>query len=161
MPSNVTNRRINVMATNTMEKMKSLVRGHDTCVMATVSEGRPHCSLMAYAVDDACGEIYMVTPRTTRKYKNLVNNPHVSLLIDTREEHAGHRRPESKALTVEGEFRPIMNSSEKRLEAEARLTAAHPYLKDFMKNQDAEIISVKAVSFLLLEGLSEAYYEKV
>jgi nitroimidazol reductase NimA-like FMN-containing flavoprotein (pyridoxamine 5'-phosphate oxidase superfamily) len=115
---------------------------------------------MAYAVDDACGEIYMVTHRTTRKYKNLLNNPHVSLLIDTREEHAGHRRPESNALTVEGEFRPI-HSSEKRLEAEARLTAAHPYLKDFMKSEDTEIVSVKMISFLLLEGLSEAYYEKV
>jgi len=148
------------MATNMLEKMKSLVREHDTCVLATVSEGRPHCSLMAYAVDDACGEIYMVTPRTTRKYKNLLNNPHVSLLIDTREEHAGHRRPESHALTVEGEFRPI-HSSEKRLEAEARLTAAHPYLKDFMKIENTELISVKMVSFLLLEGLSEAYYEKV
>jgi nitroimidazol reductase NimA-like FMN-containing flavoprotein (pyridoxamine 5'-phosphate oxidase superfamily) len=150
---------MDTMANDILEKMKSLVRGHDTCVLATVSEGRPHCSLMAYAVDDACGEIYMVTPRTTRKYKNLLNNPHVSLLIDTREEHAGHRRPESHALTVEGEFRPIPES-EKRLAAEARLSAAHPYLKAFMNNEEGQIFSVKVVSFLLLEGLSEAYYEK-
>ncbi len=148
------------MATNMLEKMKSLVREHDTCVLATVSEGRPHCSLMAYAVDDACGEIYMVTPRTTRKYKNLLNNPHVSLLIDTRGEHAGQKSPESKALTVEGMFRPIPDT-EKRLAAEARLSAAHPYLKVFISNQDAEIFSVKVVSFLLLEGLSKAYYEEV
>jgi hypothetical protein len=30
-----------------------------------------------------------------------------------------------------------------------------------MKGEDTEIVSVKMVSFLLLEGLSEAYYEKV
>ena len=140
--------------------MKLLVGAHDTCVLATVSEGRPHCSLMVYAADDGCGEIYMVTPRTTRKYRNLVNNPHVSLLIDTREEHPGERRPEAKALTITGEFRPI-HDKEKRRSAGARLTAAHPYLKDFMKHGDAEIFSVKVVSFLLLEGLSDAHFEEV
>jgi nitroimidazol reductase NimA-like FMN-containing flavoprotein (pyridoxamine 5'-phosphate oxidase superfamily) len=147
------------MPSDVLEKMKLLVRDHDTCVLATVSEGRPHCSLMAYAPDDACGEIYMVTHRTTSKYKNLINNPHVSLLIDTREAHPGERRPEAQALTVEGEFRPIQDK-EKRVSVEARLTAAHPYLKDFIAHEDAEVFSVKVVSFLLLEGLSDAYFEE-
>ena len=147
------------MPNDTMEKMKSLVRNHDTCVLATTSKGRPHCSLMAYAADDACGEIYMVTPRTTSKYRNLMDNPHVSLLIDTREEHPGKRRPEAQALTIEGEVRPIQDKG-KQLSAEARLTATHPYMKDFIENEDAEVISIKVVSFLLLEGLSDAYYEK-
>jgi nitroimidazol reductase NimA-like FMN-containing flavoprotein (pyridoxamine 5'-phosphate oxidase superfamily) len=148
------------MATEMLEKMKSLVRSHDTCVLATVSEGRPHCSLMAYAPNDACGEIYMVTHRTTSKYKNLINNPHVSLLIDTREEHPGEKRPEARALTVTGEFRRIQDKK-KRLSVEARLTAAHPFLKDFVRLGEAEIFSVKVVSFLLLEGLSDAYFEEV
>jgi len=148
------------MANETLEKMKSVVRGHDTCVLATVSEGRPHCSLMAYAVDDACGEIYMVTPRATTKYKNLMNNPLVSLLIDTRADPPGKRPPDAQALTVEGKFLPIRDR-EKRTSVEARLTAVHPYLKEFMNSEDAEIFSVKVVSFLLLEGLSDAYFEVV
>ena len=147
------------MPNDMLAKMKSLVRNHDTCVLATASKGRPHCSLMAYAADDACGEIYMVTPRTTSKYRNLMDNPHVSLLIDTREEYPGKRRPEAQALTVEGEFRPIQDK-EKQLSAKARLTATHPYLTDFVNHEDAEVFSVKVVSFLLLEGLSDAYYEK-
>ena len=148
------------MANEVLERMKSLVRSHDTCVLATVSEGRPHCSLMAYATDETCAEIYMVTHRTTGKYRNLTSNPHVSLLIDTREEHPGERRLEAQALTVEGAFRPIQDE-EKRVFAEARLTASHPYLKDFMRNGDAEIFSVKVVSFLLLDGLSDAHFEAV
>jgi len=136
------------------------VRGHDTCVLATVSEGRPHCSLMAYAADDACGEIYMVTPRATTKYRNLMENPLVSLLIDTRADHLGKRPPDARALTIEGEFRPI-HGREKRLSADASLTAAHPYLRDFMDSEDAEVFSVKVTSFLLLEGLSDAYFEEV
>jgi len=146
------------MATELLEKMKSLVRDQDTCVLATVSDGRPHCSLMVYAADEACAEIYMVTPRTTSKYRNLMNNPHVSLLIDTRGEHPGRMRPEVKALTVTGEFR-LIDEKEKRLSVEARLTAAHPYLKDFMTHEDTEVFLVKVTSFLLLEGLSDAYFE--
>jgi len=148
------------MAKDMMEKMKSLVRDRDTCVLATVSEGRPHCSLMAYVPDDTCGEIYLVTYRTTSKYRNLKNNPHVSLLIDTREAHPGERRLETRALTITGEFRPI-HDREKKITAGARLTAAHPYLRDFVNSKDAEIFSVKVVSFLLLEGLSDAYFEEV
>jgi len=148
------------MGTETLEKMKSLVREHDTCVLATVSDGRPHCSLMAYAADDACTEIYMVTPRTTSKYKNLMNNPHLSLLIDTRADHPGERPPDARALTIAGEFRPI-HDREKRASVEAMLTAVHPYLKDFMNTGDAELFSVKVISLLLLEGLSNAYFEKV
>jgi len=151
---------MDAMRHDALEKMTSLVRSHDTCVLATVFEGRPHCSLMAYAADDACGEIYMATSRTTSKFRNLLGNPHVSLLIDTREEHAGPARPEAKALTVTGEFDPIHEGA-KRRSVEARLTAAHPYLKDFMARENAEVFSVKVTSFLLLEGLSNASYEEV
>jgi nitroimidazol reductase NimA-like FMN-containing flavoprotein (pyridoxamine 5'-phosphate oxidase superfamily) len=83
-----------------LEKMKSLAREKDICVLATVSNKKPHCSLMAYVTDDECREIYMVSHKQTRKYKNLLENPSASLLIDTREENLGTSRPEAKALTV-------------------------------------------------------------
>ncbi len=44
----------------------------------------PHCSLMSYAVNEDCREIYMMTFRSTRKYENLLSNPVVSLLVDNR-----------------------------------------------------------------------------
>lgn len=143
-----------------MERMTSLLRSHDTCVLATVFEGRPHCSLMAYAVDDAGREIYMATSRNTTKFRNLLKNPYVSLLIDTRGDHGGHRHAETQALTIAGEFRPIRDSKE-RAAISARLTAVHPELKDLISHHDAEVFSVKATSFLLLEGISNASYEAV
>jgi nitroimidazol reductase NimA-like FMN-containing flavoprotein (pyridoxamine 5'-phosphate oxidase superfamily) len=148
------------METEMMRRMKSLVREHNTCVLATVSDGRPHCSLMAYATDDACGVLYMATSRATTKYRNLTSNPHVSLLIDTRADHPGKGPPDARALTISGEFHPIRDR-ENRASVEARLANVHPYLKDFMKNKDAEVFSVKVTSLLLLEGLSDAYYEEV
>jgi general stress protein 26 len=74
-----------------LEKMRAIVRGNDLCVLATVSEGRPHCSLMSYISDEEGREIYMISHKQTKKYLNLMENPAISLLIDTREKEKGQK----------------------------------------------------------------------
>lgn len=143
-----------------LEKMKALVKEKDICVLATVSAGNPHCSLMAYLTDEDCREIYMVTYRKSRKYENLIKNPSVSLLIDTREDHRGSRRPEAKALTVSGTFQKIDDEA-KRARIRSGLMGRHPHLKEFMNHPDAEIMCIRINSFLLLDGLTDAHFEAV
>ncbi len=141
-------------------KIKSLVREKDICVLATVSKNKPHCSLMAYVTDEDCREIYMVTQRQTKKYENLLDNPSVSLLIDTREEYPGERRQEAKALTVSGTFQKI-DDNKKKTHVRSRLLERHPHLKEFLDHPDAEIFCIRVVSFLLLDGLTEAHFETI
>ena len=143
-----------------LNKMKELVREKDTCVLATVGQGSPHCSLMAYVADDGCSEIYMVTQKDSRKYRNLMENPRVSLLIDTREDHIGLERPRAKALTISAILRP-MEDSIKIDAAREKLLAKHPLLSKFLNNPDAAILCIKIDSFLLLDGLTDAYFEKL
>jgi nitroimidazol reductase NimA-like FMN-containing flavoprotein (pyridoxamine 5'-phosphate oxidase superfamily) len=137
--------------------MKALVKDGDTCVLATVAGQKPYCSLMAYVTDKNCEEIYMVTHKNTTKYKNLMQNPAVSLLIDTREQSP---RCQAKALTVEGVFGKIEKMA-KRKQVAAKLLRTHPYLDSFLKHPEAEIFCVKISSFLLLDGLQEAHFESV
>jgi general stress protein 26 len=138
-----------------LEKMKALVRRKDICVLSTVSqEASPHCSLMAYIADEECREIYMVTHRSTMKYKNLLLNPVVSLLIDSREVTP---RQQAQALTVSGVCRPI-DDENKRDRVEAQLLRQHPQLKDFIKNPDTAVICIKVRSFLLLNGLTDSHF---
>lgn len=143
-----------------LDKIKSLVKQKDICVLATASGGNPYCSLMAYVTDDECREIYMVTPKETKKYKNLIENPSVSLLIDTREEHAGSKRPQAKALTVTGVFQKIDNEDKKSF-VRTKLLERHPHLRGFLDQADTEIFCIKVNSFLLLDGLTEAHFEMV
>jgi len=61
-----------------------MISENKVCVMATAADGAPHCSLMSYAtemnaVKSTC------TLKDTKKYRNLIVNPAVSLLIDTRD----------------------------------------------------------------------------
>ncbi len=140
-----------------LEKMKGLVSERGICVLATVSEGKPHCSLMAYVSDADCREIYMVTHRETKKYQNLLINPSVSLLIDTREGQAG--ASETVALTVDGLFSPITDTTE-RASVTAMLLDRHPHLKVFLDQSHAALLRIEITSFLLLDGLTEAHYQE-
>jgi len=143
-----------------IELMKKLAKEKDICVLATVSGEKPHCSLMAYTTDDDCREIYMATHRATKKFKNLLENASVSLLIDTREEHKGSHRPEAKAMTVSGAFERL-EDYQKKAWARARLLGRHPHLKEFLDHPDAEVICIKIRSFLLLDGLTDAHFEEI
>ena len=50
-----------------IEKMKDIVKANDLCVLATVSEGKPHCSLMSYISDEEGHEIYLISYKQTKK----------------------------------------------------------------------------------------------
>jgi len=127
-----------------LQKIKALVRGKDMCVLSTVSEnGTPHCSLMAYVSDEECCEIYMATNRSTMKYKNLLHNPAVSLLIDSRE------------LMPRNEAQENADTSD---QVEEKLLKQHPHLRDFIKNPDTALICIKVQSYLLLDGLTESHF---
>jgi general stress protein 26 len=137
-----------------LAEMKALAKHKNICVLATVAGGKPYCSLMAYATDDACTEIYMTTPRATRKFRNLSQNPAVSLLIDTREESP---RDTARALTIEGDC-AVLEKGLKKQAVQSRLIAAHPHLRSFIDDPGNEILCVRINSFLLLKGLTEAYF---
>jgi len=137
--------------------IRNLIQENRICVMATVSEGQPHCSLMSYAVDADCREIYMATHKETKKYRNLAANPSVSLLIDSRE--AGSEG-QTKALTVTGTIQGVIDEQRKAVIQDA-LLKRHPDLKEFFVDPASEIIVVRVKALQLLDGITDAYYESV
>jgi nitroimidazol reductase NimA-like FMN-containing flavoprotein (pyridoxamine 5'-phosphate oxidase superfamily) len=142
------------------EDIQALICGNNHCVLATAAGSRPHCSLMSYTAGSGGRELYMVTLRNTQKFENLLANPQVSVLIDTRGEDAGSRRGRAKAVTVTGRFRAITDPREKEA-IRAHLAAAHPLLQEFAGLADAEPFSITVESVLLLDGVTEAYFEEL
>lgn len=89
-----------------LDKMKTLIRSKDTCVLATSKDNQPHCSLMSYITDDICSRIYIMSLKETMKYRNMKANGSLSILIDTRDEGGEQRggRSRTLALTIKGSF---------------------------------------------------------
>ncbi len=140
-----------------LDDMKAMAKAKDICVLATVTGHKPYCSLMAYVTDQACTEIYMVTHRQSQKYRNLMSNPSVSLMIDTRESNP---RAKARAMTVEGVYEKVDNT-EKLERIRRQLLSVHPHLKQFMSHPEAEILRIKIKSFLLLNGLTQSSFVEI
>jgi len=141
-----------------LDEMKTLVKTNDLCVLATCSGHRPHCSLMAYVTDVERRIFYMVTHKATRKYANMMENPNVCLLIDTRAEANVRPGENIKALSVQGMFQPIDNDETRRSVME-KLIQRQPRIASLARDPDVVVFSVKATSYLLLDGAKDAYYE--
>jgi nitroimidazol reductase NimA-like FMN-containing flavoprotein (pyridoxamine 5'-phosphate oxidase superfamily) len=139
------------------DRIRVLLSSRNICVLATVDKDRPYCSLMNYVTDDACLEFFMATQKDSNKYRNLMTNPKVSLLVDSRE-----KAPSAKswALTVEGVFEPLSDAN-KRDWALGRLAAQNPSINEFVSQPDIDVVRIRARSFLLLEGISDARYLKL
>ena len=143
-----------------LDQIKTLIRDKKMCVMATVSGSEPYCSLMAYASSKDCREIYMVTHRKTKKFANLRENPHVSLLIDSRDDARGSTFSRAVALTVNGIFQEI-DGEEKREQVRIALLARHSDLEEFIGHPDAELLCIRVNSFLFLNGLTDAHFVSI
>ena len=140
-----------------IEQMKDLAKQNNICVMATITDRKPYCSLMAYVTNRDCTEIYMVTHRQTQKYQNLMENPAVSLLIDTRDTSP---RSQARAMTVEGVYREI-RTPDRENKVRQKLLSAHPNLSDFMGHPEAKVLRIKIISFLLLDGLTRSSFRAI
>jgi len=139
-----------------MERIKELIRESSMCVLATCRDNKPHCSLMAYLADEQADMVYMATRKNTQKYKNLTENPAVSLLIDTRSEKGSDQRAQVQALTISGTCIPVQDSNESDAICR-RIVSRHPHLKELAEHPEAAIVAVKLNSFLLLDGALKSH----
>jgi nitroimidazol reductase NimA-like FMN-containing flavoprotein (pyridoxamine 5'-phosphate oxidase superfamily) len=142
-----------------LQKMKSFLKERDLCVLATCAGGKPHCSLMAYMTDETVETVFMATLRDTQKFKNVSENPQISLLVDDRGDE-GCTKADTQALTVSGTFEP-MEDPAARGAVLVRMAEKHPHLDGLLKHPEVEVLRIRLEAFLLLQGALEAHFEKV
>lgn len=112
---------------------------------------------MAYTVGEDCKKIYMVTSKDSAKYRNLQTNDLVSLLIDTR---GNQQEKSAKAVTVTGRFKTI-DDEETLSRVRKDLVSRHPLLAVFLSDALSCVFSIEIDSFLLLDGFTDAYFERI
>jgi hypothetical protein len=81
----------------------------------------------------------------------------VSLLVDNRCDRLPIEREKIQALTVHGIFHAVENEGKRKRILEQFLVR-HPDMKQFLSHPEAEVISVRAKSFLFLDGVTDSYH---
>jgi len=140
------------MTKEKMQLIDDMVTNEDVCVLATLEGNTPHTSLMTYFADHAAMKFYFLTRSTSRKYKNIKKNPHVSLLID--------RRSDDLALSIAGHHLPVRKKQ--TVEAIIRLyLLKHPEMEAFANHPDTELIRIQGTSAELAEGKDAIFTTKL
>jgi heme iron utilization protein len=114
-------------------------------VLSSDENGQPYSNLVAFAATDDLKSIIFVTGRNTSKYRNIIKNQRVSLLIDNRTNNPADIE-KATAITVMG-YAHEETASERGFQT--LYLNRHPYLRQFISKADSALIVVTAAVFII------------
>ena len=139
-----------------LDKVEKILRENTLCVLCTDGEGTPYCSLMTYMPSSDLKILYMISIQESKKYKNLLSNPDVSVLIDNRQRISYQNDKKIISITFEGLYQLI---AQKEIESiKSRFANEHIELDEIIKSPGVAIFAIKLKSFLLLDGAVNSFY---
>lgn len=124
-----------------LERLNALDKDQLHAVLATESDGQPYTSMIAFALSPDKKGIVFITPQKTRKYKNILKNNNVSLLIDTRS-NTEKDYMSAESLTILGNAFPV-RKGEKWSELTKALIRKHPKLNEIIHSAETKLIFIK------------------
>lgn len=135
-----------------MQLIQDLITTESLCVLATVGQHGPHTSIMTFFADHAVMKFYFLSRKTSRKNKHIKKNPHVSLLID--------RRDDFMSLSIDAVYTPIKSKQTQKAIRKLFLLKA-PHLKEFASHPDTELIRVEGRFATLAQGYTDVFTTKL
>ena len=133
-----------------LNPVKEMLKENTLCVLCTANDNLPYCSLMTYILSDDLKTMYMVTTRDSRKYKNLLANSAVSLLVDNRQRLDFPCEEQVASVTFSGVHKHLGSLEIEHLRT--CLTESHMELQEILNHPDCVIFGITLKSFLLLSG---------
>jgi nitroimidazol reductase NimA-like FMN-containing flavoprotein (pyridoxamine 5'-phosphate oxidase superfamily) len=124
------------------ERLDALNRRERHAVLSTDSKGQPYSSLVAFALlPDLKGAVF-ATPKATLKYENILENPQVALLIDTRSNREEDLMG-AEAVTIIGRAKPVRRGKTWN-DLSRILLQKHPGLTRFVRSATTALVLVEA-----------------
>lgn len=139
-----------------LKKVEEILATNNLCVLCTFGGDKPHCSLMIYVPGDDLRILYMVSFRESRKYKNLLKNPRVSVLVDTRQDFSSRGDANITSITFEGIYETVPQDKMEQLKK--HLNTKNPGLSEIINNPASVLLGIRLKSYLMLQGPVEPYY---
>jgi heme iron utilization protein len=126
---------------NVIERLLALGRSERHAVLATTTGGVPHTSLISYSLTPDLSGLLFATPIKTTKYKNIVKNRRVSVLIDARS-NTSSGYVNAEAIRISG-IASALRKGSRRDELARGFLLRHPALAGFLNDP--------GVAFMLVE----------
>lgn len=122
-----------------------LLKSQKLAVLSTHRKGQPYASLVVFAATDDLKQILFATTRATRKYDNIMQDPRVALLIDSRTNMNADVHG-AIAVTATGKAEEVKDK-----EAFLKIyLSKHPHLKDFVHSPTCALLRVKVDTYYMV-----------
>ena len=140
------------------DNIYQLLTSQRLAVLSTSDKGRPYASLVAFCFSTDLRIMYFATPRATRKYANLIGQPQVAFLVDSRANQTEdfHR---AAAVTVLGRCEEIAEDGKQK--AAVPYLERHPYLKEFIDAPTTAYFAVRIEKYIYVSHFQEVFEYKV
>ncbi len=129
---------------NTRADIARLLGGQRLGVLSTCHGQDPHASLIGFAATADLRRIVFVTPRATKKHRNLSHCSRAALLIDNRNNRLADFH-EACAVTAEGQVEEPQGSE--REEALRLFLERHPHLAEFAHSPSCALLVIAVASY--------------
>lgn len=130
-----------------LDAIFDLFNAQTFAVLSTSKSDQPYASLVAFAENSRKNEIYLLTPNTTRKYKNLINNPKVAVLVNNSRNKTDDIF-NAVSVTITGSAQVV--ASHEREDVLFCYLKKHPYMKAFSASPTTAVIRVKIDQYIMV-----------
>lgn len=131
------------------KQLKELFRSQNLATLSTQSEGQPYASLVAFYAANDLKCLYFVTPKTTRKFANLVANKKVALLVNSSANQAADFH-QAISVTAVGEADEVTGAEKESILG--HYLARHPHLEEFVRAPTCALVQVSVESYYMVKN---------
>jgi general stress protein 26 len=131
------------------KRLGELFRSQNLATLSTHHAGQPYASLVAFVASDDLNQIFFATPKTTRKYANIVADGRVAVMVNSSMNQASdfHR---AISVTAVGKAKDVTGKDKQRILGQ--YLAKHPYLEDFVKSPTCALVQVSVDSYYMVKN---------
>jgi nitroimidazol reductase NimA-like FMN-containing flavoprotein (pyridoxamine 5'-phosphate oxidase superfamily) len=124
--------------------LRELFASQKFAALATADGGKPHNCLVAFAAADDLRNLLFTTSRDTSKYRNLIAESRVAILVDSRSNQDSDLL-NAIAVTATGKAKEAKGNERDRLLG--IYLAKHPQLEDFTNASGNALVKVEIANY--------------
>jgi nitroimidazol reductase NimA-like FMN-containing flavoprotein (pyridoxamine 5'-phosphate oxidase superfamily) len=131
------------------KRLGELFRSQNLAALSTHHAGQPYASLVAFYAGDDLKHIYFVTPKTTRKYANLIADNRVAVMVNSSTNQTSDFH-QAISVTAVGRAKEVAGADRELILGQ--YLAKHPHLEDFVRSPTCALIRVVVDSYYMVRN---------
>jgi len=125
------------------------------CVLATLQNDQPCQHMMAFAFAEDLSRIFLATYMNTRKYRNMIANPRVSILWDNR---SGSASDHVDGLSLIALGRAELLSGSMQAEVRELMLKRNPALQALLENESCKLFMILIEDYQCTKGYQQVLH---